>query len=77
MARRSSNFPVRFTEFATGAVCGIEYHGFADEDAWDVIEDRAAFHARMRGVEIDIETGTVFPSGKIAGCDRAGIRVRP
>jgi hypothetical protein len=66
---------VRFTIFATGKVVGTDVIPFGMD--WDEIERRAERIAREWDAEIDISTSMVFPSGKIAGWERAGIRVRP
>lgn len=43
----------------------------------DRAEQDAARMAREHGEEIDIQSGVVFPSGRIAEWERVGIRVQP
>jgi len=70
------NHPFEFNDFATGRFIAREYFTFSD-DMYDVIENRAAHFADVEGVEIDIITCAVMPSGKIGGRDRCGMRVIP
>lgn len=64
----------------------VEYHSRrfvarlwfrAGDGMFDAVEQRAAFHANLRGKEIDIIGMSVMPSGKIAGRERIGVRVSP
>ena len=71
------NWPVRFSVFATGKQIGVEWFPAAAENLIEQIEERAAFFARIEGVEVDIETGSVMPSGAIGTWERMGMRVRP
>ena len=70
-------WPIRFTEFESGKQAGIVYFEANSPNYFDQIEDQAAKFANDRGVEIDIESGSVMPSGKIGSWERMGLRVRP
>lgn len=74
------NFPIRLVIFSgpcRGKVVATIYppHGLTDWVDW--AEVQAERMASEWGAEIDIQTGTIFPSGKIASWERAGLRVRP
>ena len=69
-------WPFEFVEFETGRLAGREYVR-GGPDMYDEVEQRAALHARVRGVEIDVLGCAVQSSGAIAWRDRLGLRVRP
>lgn len=72
--------PIRFTIFAgphAGKVVGVRWFPFAQADVWDRVEDIGFRMAREWDAEIDIESGSVMPSGRVADWDRVGMRCMP
>ena len=69
-------FPVKLTIFATGREVALFWVDFASD--WiEYAETQAARMANEHGQEIDILTGSVMPSGRVAEWNREGLRVRP
>ena len=74
------NFPVKMVIFS-GPYKGKEvaqiWLPFASQEIYDTIEAVAGRMADEWSAEIDILLGSVMPSGRIEGFERAGMRVRP
>jgi predicted kinase len=71
--------PVRFTIIHgenAGKVVAVRWFAFA-ADIWDDVEAIGARMAEEWDAEIDIETGSVMPSGRVATWERAGMRCVP
>lgn len=73
------NFPVRcvvYTGPHRGRVVATLWHAFGGD--WiDHAETMAERMANEWNAEIDIETGSVMPSGNVGSWDRIGMRVAP
>lgn len=79
MTNIPTTFPIRFVVFDgpdRGKVVATIWRKFANVD-WDEVATAAEPFAADRGAAIDIESGSVFPSGKVAAWERVGMRVCP
>lgn len=72
-----TSWPHRFTDFATGRVIATEWFRAASPNMHEEVERRAEDLANIEGVEVDILTGTVMPSGAVGSWSRLGLRARP
>lgn len=75
MFRQTSAY--QFVVHASGKFVGREWFDAGASNLLDQVQDRAGFHARMVGAEIDICECLVMPSGRVGGVERIGVRVRP
>ena len=74
---RNRHWPHRFTCFATGRVIATEWFRAGSPDMMEEVSKRAEDWARIEGVEVDVHSGSVMPSGKVGSWDRMGLRARP
>lgn len=70
-------WPHRFTDFATGRVIATEWFRAASPNMYEEVERRAEQLARIEGVEVDVLSGAVMPSGAVGSWERMGVRARP
>jgi hypothetical protein len=78
----TTTITVGFFDFDTNRRLGVEHFGsdvgaLHDADVWKQIENRMKQYADTHGVEIDVRTAVLMPSGKVADWDCVGMRCEP